>query len=648
MNYCALKTLAHLVPRFVGAAIYMIGLVLGYSTQAFAREPILERAFVTDASGAWTIEQAQLQALTPFEELLTGGYGTGAIWVRLRIDPRLTGVAANDSLFLRVRPMYLDHIQLFDQAEGFKPRAPIGDRQPISAQDEPAPFFLLKLKAGHEPRELWLRLESTSTRMAYFEVLDESTLRNSNLKIQSLASVYLTTVALFLVIGLLQAGSQRNGLTLAFVFYQIVTLINGVLSFGYARWLADGWIAPVVLDRLFSLNAIGFLFGLLFFSYAVTREISHIRSRTYVFFGLCLLPFILTIVQFIGLIRLSLAINALSCLILPTAFFIDAIFQARKKIGVSVKAGIPRSVVITYFGVSAAFACFAVLPIMGWSSAVEFNLYAVHLYAFSSGVLMLWLLQHRARVITKQRDTFLIEARQANARAELERTQRVERQQLLNMLGHELKTPMSTLKMLLGDQSIPKELAKRLSGPLTEMKEVVERTVQSGQLEDGEINLRWQQCDVVALIQDQLETMPGGDRGRLRVESGLQGAATIQTDPYFLGVIVRNLIDNALKYSPDDSTIQLTLRFAMHTNSWSLTVGNEVGRAGRPDPEKIFVRYWRSPHASYRSGSGQGLYIVHRLAGLLQGSLILEPNTGSVVFRLVMAVHPQFAKEIPS
>lgn len=636
MTKVCLSFTALRIGPFVRALIFSALLCPGLSGQIFANELIVDRAFVSDPSGSWTLEQARQQPLTAFNGVLTAGYGSGAIWVRLRIDPRLGNATPTDRIFLRIRPMYLDDIQLFDQAEDYVPRPAVGDRQPMSAQDEPAPFFLLKLRAGDAPRELWLRLESTSTRMAYLEVLDEPTLLDSKLKLQSLTSVYLTTIALFLVIGLLQAGSRRDGLNLAFVFFQIFTLANGVLSFGYARWLTDGWISPAMLDRLFSLNAVGFLFGLLLFSYAVTRELNRSRFRTYVFFGLCIAPIVLIGMQFLELIRLSLAMNALAGLLLPTIFFIDAIFQVRKKTVASVKSGLSKAVVITYFGLSAAFAYLAVLPIMGWSPAVEFNLYAVHLYAFLSGVLMLWLLQHRARLITKQRDALLIEARQANERAEFERTQRVERQQLLNMLGHELKTPMATLKMLLGDQSISKEWAQRLDGPLVEMKEVVERTVQSGQLEDGGIEIRWQTCNLVDLIQEQLKNLPGRERVAFTFDSSTQETGSIQTDPYFLGVVIRNLIDNALKYSPDNSTVQLRLHPFSQGGAWSITINNEVGRAGRPDPEKIFVRYWRSPNATYRSGSGQGLFIVHRLANLLGGSLKLEPDTPRVSFTLTL------------
>jgi signal transduction histidine kinase len=628
--------MTYLIRSLIGFAL----ILMSAESQVFAREHIVDRAFVSDPSGSWTLEQARQQPLTAFKGILTEGYGSGPIWVRLRIDPRASAAAPTDRLFLRIRPMYLDSIQLFDQAEGYAPRPAVGDRQPMAAQIEPAPFFLLKVPAGDTPRELWLRVKSTSTRMAYFEVLDESTLRDSKLKIQSLTSAYLATIGFFLVIGLLRASWQRDGLSLAFIFYQILALLNGLLSFGYARWLTDGWIPPALLDGVFSLHVIGFVYGLLFFGSALSRELAHGPLRTNVFFGFCAVLFLLIGLQFSGLIQLSLAIANLAGLILPTIFFLDAIFQVIRKRESKQEAGLPKPAIVTYFGLSAVFAYLAVLPIMGWSPAEELNLYAVPVYVFSSGVLMLWLLNYRAQLNAKQRDQLLIETRQANERAEFECIQRMERQQLLNMLGHELKTPMAALKMLLGDQEIPKEWAQRLGRPLNDMNEVVERTVQSGQLEDGGIEVRWQTCDVVNLIEDKISSLPDSKRVAFTFKGGIQGATLLRTDPYLLSIVIRNLLDNALKYSPDGSAVELRLNLGNQGDNWSLTFKSEVGRAGLPDPEKIFVRFWRSPKATYRTGSGQGLYIARRIVHLLRGDLKLEPETNMVLFRLTLPYHP--------
>lgn len=616
---------------------------LGISSQALARDLVVDRAFVADPSGTWTVNDARAQKLKPFSGLLTQGYGAGAIWVRLRIAPDTVSASADVGQFLRVRPIFLDDIRLYDEAEGFRPKPPLGDRHPLSASDEPGPFYVFKLQRGVSERALWLRIQTTSTRLAHFEVLQEDVLRHSNLTLQTLTSIYLALIGTFLFLGIFQSVVRRDSLNWSFTAYQLIALVHGVVALGHARWWADKLLPPAVLDRAFSFFIVCLTFAVLLFTATLVRETSQTRWSRYLLYGLFAALLGLIGMQFGGLLSLSLIINSVAAVILPTLFFIYVIFLPVRKAENERTTGLPKAAVVTYFGLTLGVAYLGAMPVLGWFPAVELSLYWIQIYCVCSGLLMLGVLQYRAMIVSRQRDALIAETQRANERAELERAQRIERQQLLNMLGHELKTPMATLRMLLGDRNIPGDLSKRLSAPLTEMKEVVERTVQSGQLEEGGIELRLQQCDLISVVQEQVSSLSTTDRVVFRFEPGLKSEAMINTDPYFIGVIVRNLLDNAVKYSPEHSAIQLDLVFSDDRKSWWLTVKNKVGRAGRPDPEKIFLKYWRSPNATYRSGSGQGLYIVYRLAGLLGGKLSLEPDHEWVNFRLEMPVDPVYA-----
>ena len=88
-----------------------------------------------------------------------------------------------------------------------------------------------------------------------------------------------------------------------------------------------------------------------------------------------------------------------------------------------------------------------------------------------------------------------------------------------------------------------------------------------------------------------------------------------------LTIVLSNLIDNACKYSAPNTPIQVSLELETKDGRdgclW--TICNQVGQAGFPDPEKVFTKYYRSPHARRQSGSGLGLYLVKRLITLFQG-----------------------------
>jgi signal transduction histidine kinase len=109
--------------------------------------------------------------------------------------------------------------------------------------------------------------------------------------------------------------------------------------------------------------------------------------------------------------------------------------------------------------------------------------------------------------------------------------------------------------------------------------------------------------------------------------------------------VVRNLLDNALKYSPDGTPIDVIVHADMSKSGWSMEVRNPVGRAGFPDPDRVFEKFWRSPRASYRSGSGQGLFIAWRLAQLMGGQLHYVPDKDCVSFRLELPMQMPKTKE---
>ena len=94
---------------------------LGFS--ASATEHITARGYWEDTTAQATFEQAQVQQYTPFDGVLGRGYTQSATWIRLTITPP----ADEDELVLRIRPVYLDEITLYDPLDTTgKPRK-VGD-----------------------------------------------------------------------------------------------------------------------------------------------------------------------------------------------------------------------------------------------------------------------------------------------------------------------------------------------------------------------------------------------------------------------------------------------------------------------------------------------------------------------------------------
>jgi signal transduction histidine kinase len=116
-------------------------------------------------------------------------------------------------------------------------------------------------------------------------------------------------------------------------------------------------------------------------------------------------------------------------------------------------------------------------------------------------------------------------------------------------------------------------------------------------------------------------------------------------DAGLLKTMISNLIDNALAYSPPESVVTLTVQkiTSQHPPSWLvLSVSNHVGKAGMPDAQKVFTKYYRAAAAHQRTGSGLGLFLVKNLAEMVEGHLLYRSSPSErvqVVFELHLPLH---------
>ena len=100
------------------------------------------------------------------------------------------------------------------------------------------------------------------------------------------------------------------------------------------------------------------------------------------------------------------------------------------------------------------------------------------------------------------------------------------------------------------------------------------------------------------------------------------GEGSIEIDPQLFKNIMNNLISNAIKFSPEDSTIEVDCH--INENNLMVTVKDHGIGISEEDQQHLFQRFFRAKNAVNIQGTGLGLHIIAKYLELMNGSSELE------------------------
>lgn len=192
----------------------------------------------------------------------------------------------------------------------------------------------------------------------------------------------------------------------------------------------------------------------------------------------------------------------------------------------------------------------------------------------------------------------------------------------VSMVAHDLRSPLAGMRGLLeflaetpleGEQREMVTLIQDASGS---MLELVEKLIDFAQLEAGRYTLAPKRCRLAELLTQRAQHWrPDADRWNVRLEvTAADGAPFVRVDPEKLGRVIDNLVSNALKFAPADSTVALV------ETAGDGRIGFLVRNHGPSIPEaerhllfREFVRLSSRPVRRAEKGSGLGLAIARRI-----------------------------------
>jgi two-component system sensor histidine kinase KdpD len=224
---------------------------------------------------------------------------------------------------------------------------------------------------------------------------------------------------------------------------------------------------------------------------------------------------------------------------------------------------------------------------------------------------------------------------EATVRAEAARHSSELRATILDALAHEFKTPLTSMTAAAGDLMTSSGLSARdgelvaiLNEELDRFQSLLSDAIQMLRIDAGDFAVHPHRHDLGSIVDAtarRFERRLEGHELIRRVPDGL----TVDVDRELLSLALRQLIDNALKYSPPTSTIEIG---AEANGTVDLTVRNSGSVIPEAERPRVVERFYRGARARSIPGTGMGLSIVQQIAEAHGGTLSLSSGlqTGTV------------------
>ena len=233
-------------------------------------------------------------------------------------------------------------------------------------------------------------------------------------------------------------------------------------------------------------------------------------------------------------------------------------------------------------------------------------------------------MRQRLAIRTAERETALRSAREAIQA----------RDEFMSIAAHELKTPVTAMRghaQLLMKHLHSRDVLdrKRLSNSLEridsqsrKLARLIEQLLDVARLERGTLRIDPHEVDLRSVVAEVLLENPQ----RHRIVTRLPDVPVlVNADEGRLEQVLANLVDNALKFSPEGGDVEIELQ-APTRDTARLTVSDQGLGIPAEHSARVFERFHQAHAESHRSGFGLGLYIAKQIVDLHAGSIHIDSS----------------------
>jgi two-component system, sensor histidine kinase LadS len=566
---------------------------------------------------------------TPSSGELSLGYQRNPVWIRVTL-PMATDakVARTSEIGIRVSPYQLPHVTFFELVDGRWRRTDAGaqaKRRSLNPCLDGQHCVKLNPKASGP---IYVRVQTPTILTLSVEVLDINVLRTDSAARLASLSVSVTIAAGLLLFGLFFAASEKSRLSVAFLFLQSTVFLtltgtNGQLAEWFPLFSPKAWLTVTHLALMGRTLAFAFLI------HAIVRNYQSRKAFERLIQALWLIQLMAAVLILMGYADVAIPTNLFALMSLPPIALFGVL--TARTIPANTRRVLVTGCLIFIFMLSWGVISSTNLIVESDNSAVFQGLADRKLSGLGVALFLLWFLinENTRQKLLKVEENQKLQLMISEAKQHEEATK--ERGMLIDMLTHEIKNPLGTirfavsaLKSKLSDVAGDHERFRRLMASIDRIDGLLDHVALSNKLRHTDTRLETEQLDICQLIQDITHDSDQPERFKLRIPT----TAYRVLNQAIFRVAIENLIVNAEKYSPPGTAIEVAIEPLGTVDAIRITVRNRLSPNAIPDLSQLFKPYYRHVTTSGQPGMGLGLGLVksaiERLGGIIEARIDSE------------------------
>lgn len=220
----------------------------------------------------------------------------------------------------------------------------------------------------------------------------------------------------------------------------------------------------------------------------------------------------------------------------------------------------------------------------------------------------------------------------------LQRYQEEKRKELIANISHELKTPITIIQGTINgikDGIYTTEMYEDIIDETEKLNDLVKEMLEVSKLESPSFKLNKEPFDLYSLIlksQDKLKSMI--EDKKLRVVVNYEDEVIVFGDEKRISQVVTNLFTNAIKYTPEEGSIDIVINYLNETDEYLFKIKNFGVTLSEDEQRKIWDSFYRAEKSRNKrfGGTGLGLSIVKRILELHGSEYGVRSEGNSVEF----------------